>query len=122
MTFHLDDGPATLSAAELGERAFQGAAALAARGVEPGAPVAVLGLLGGRPIGERVLLGWVRFFPGLGLFLYLVSPVVCGAICHHLPTERFARDPAEWLRLVGQLRATVSVSPASAMASAMRAV
>src|SRR5207302_5274914 len=50
--------------------------------------------------GEYRLLGWVPFFHDLGLFAYVVMPGVFGTSGHYLPTERFAADPAEWLRLL----------------------
>ncbi|MFL5515975.1 MAG: AMP-binding protein, partial [Gemmatimonadales bacterium] len=70
---------------------------------------------------EHVLLGWVPFFHDLGLFLYLVMPPVFGGSPHYLPTERFAADPAEWLRLLTAERATLTHFPASAIGAAIRA-
>ena len=53
----------------------------------------------------RTVLSWTPFFHDLGLFANVVHPAVAGSTTHHLPTERFARDPVEWLRLVGRTRA-----------------
>jgi fatty-acyl-CoA synthase len=66
-------------------------------------------------------LGWVPFFHDLGLFFFLLHPVINLEAGHVLPTERFARDPAEWLRLVGRVRATMIDAPQSAWASAVSA-
>jgi fatty-acyl-CoA synthase len=72
-------------------------------------------------IAEEVFLGWAPLFHDLGLFLYLVTPIVVKTTGHLLPTERFARDPAEWLRLVGRTRSTVTVGPQSAWSAALSA-
>ena len=48
------------------------------------------------------------------LFAYVVMPGVFGTSGHYLPTERFAADPAEWLRLLGGERATVTHFPPGA--------
>lgn len=69
----------------------------------------------------RSVLSWTPFFHDLGLFANLVQPAFSGAAVHHLPTERFAADPAEWLRLVGRTRAALTVGPSSAFGSAIRA-
>ena len=61
-----------------------------------------------REPGSMRSLGWVPFFHDLGLILYVCYPVVYGAEAHILATERFARNPVEWLRLVGTSRASVS--------------
>jgi fatty-acyl-CoA synthase len=69
----------------------------------------------------RSVLSWTPFFHDLGLFANLVQPAFSGAVVHQLPTERFARDPAEWLRLVERTRAALTVGPSSAFGSALRA-
>jgi acyl-CoA synthetase (AMP-forming)/AMP-acid ligase II len=71
--------------------------------------------------GTDVALGWVPFFHDLGLFFFLVHPVLHLEAGHILPTERFAKDPAEWLRLVGQVQATIIDAPQSAWAAATSA-
>jgi fatty-acyl-CoA synthase len=71
-------------------------------------------------IGGRVVVGWVPFFHDLGLFYYVVAPVVFGGDAHYLPTERFASDPVEWLRLVTATRANITVAPGSAIGAAVR--
>ena len=73
-----------------------------------------------RGIGGRVMVGWVPFFHDLGLFYYVVATVLFGARAHHLPTERFAADPVEWLKLVTATRASISVAPGSAIGAATR--
>jgi fatty-acyl-CoA synthase len=84
------------------------------------AQMRILGEILGSDPGQAVLVGWVPFFHDLGLLLYLVAPVAWGATCHVIPTERFARDPTEWLRLVGSTRATAAVAPASAFGAAVQ--
>ncbi|CAN5895245.1 N/A [soil metagenome] len=75
-------------------------------------------LLGGRPADA---LSWMPLFHDLGLFGYLLTPVSFGGTCHILPTERFARDPAEWLRLIGSTRVARTTLPGSALGAAIRA-
>jgi acyl-CoA synthetase (AMP-forming)/AMP-acid ligase II len=70
----------------------------------------------------RVILNWAPFFHDLGLFGNLVQPAVIGATIHQLPTDRFAADPAGWLRLIGETQASITVAPSSAFGSAFRAV
>lgn len=70
--------------------------------------------------GPRLIANWTPFFHDLGLFANAVQPAFSGATVHQLPTERFARDPAEWLRLVEATGAAVTVAPCSAFASALR--
>jgi acyl-CoA synthetase (AMP-forming)/AMP-acid ligase II len=67
-----------------------------------------------------ILLSWLPFFHDWGLFGYLAWAMVFGAQVHVLPTERFARDPSEWLRLVGSVRAQVTPGPSSAWDAALR--
>jgi len=57
---------------------------------------------------DEIVHGWAPFFHDLGLSLFLVTVPVVGATCHVLPTERFARDPAEWLRLVPTVEASMT--------------
>jgi fatty-acyl-CoA synthase len=68
----------------------------------------------------RSVLSWTPFFHDLGLFANVVHPAVSGSTTHHLPTERFARDPVEWLRLVGRTRPAGTIAPSSAFGSALR--
>ncbi|HXJ66720.1 MAG TPA: AMP-binding protein [Actinomycetota bacterium] len=65
--------------------------------------------------------GWHPFFHDLGLFGLLLRPLLLGLDAHFIPTTRFARDPAEWFRLIGRAGATVTAGPSSAWAPAMRA-
>ncbi len=69
---------------------------------------------------DCIQLSWLPFFHDWGLFGYLVWPIVMGIETHVLPTERFANDPAEWLRLAGKVRATMTPSPTSAWDAALR--
>jgi acyl-CoA synthetase (AMP-forming)/AMP-acid ligase II len=81
-----------------------------------------------RAVGERddgrarTMVGWGPFFHDLGLMAYLVAPIFIGATVHELPTERFARDPAEWLRLIDVHRGELTVAPSSAFGAALKAV
>ncbi len=67
-----------------------------------------------------VQLSWLPFFHDWGLFGYLVWSVVMGTRSHILPTERFARDPSEWLRLAGTVGAMMTPGPTSAWDAALR--
>jgi fatty-acyl-CoA synthase len=69
---------------------------------------------------QHVLLSWLPFFHDWGLFGYLVFTIAIGTTTHVLATERFARDPGEWLRLVGAVGATMTPSPTSAWEAALR--
>lgn len=69
----------------------------------------------------RDTLSWTPFFHDLGLFANVVRTAYTGCTSHHLPTERFAGDPALWLRLLEATRAPVTVGPSSAFGSALRA-
>jgi fatty-acyl-CoA synthase len=71
--------------------------------------------------GARTMVGWGPFFHDLGLIANLVAPTFISATVHQLPTERFARDPAEWLRLIDVHRGELTVAPSSAFGSALRA-
>lgn len=65
---------------------------------------------------------WAPFFHDLGLFSSVVHPIVAGSTSHNLATERFARDPAEWLRLAQHHEAALTIGPSSAFAAAVKAV
>ena len=67
-----------------------------------------------------VQLSWLPFFHDWGLFGYLVWSFVIGTQTHILPTERFAGDPSEWLRLVGRVGAMMTPGPTSAWDAALR--
>ena len=69
---------------------------------------------------EDRFAGWAPLYHDLGLFGYLLRPMVMGCEGHILPTERFARDPAEWFRVMTQVRATITTAPASGYAIAMK--
>ncbi|MET0306453.1 MAG: AMP-binding protein [Solirubrobacterales bacterium] len=72
--------------------------------------------------GYRDSIGWVPFFHDLGLFLNVLPAAVWGLTSHHLPTERFARDPAEWLRLAARTRVAQTITPASGLGNALSAL
>jgi fatty-acyl-CoA synthase len=67
-------------------------------------------------------LGWVPLFHDMGLFLFFLFPLLHLPEGHLLPTEVFARQPDEWLRLVGATRATHLAAPQSAWLAALAAV
>ena len=67
-------------------------------------------------------MGWAPLYHDLGLFGYLVRPLVEGCEGHILPTERFARDPGEWFRVMSKAGATLTTAPSSGYAVAMKAV
>ena len=67
-------------------------------------------------------LGWLPFFHDWGLFGYVVRPLVHSCEAHLLPTERFARNPREWFKVVTQSKATITSGPSSAYAVAWRAL
>ncbi|MFL5799242.1 MAG: AMP-binding protein [Actinomycetota bacterium] len=70
---------------------------------------------------DDVFAGWQPFFHDLGLFGLLLRPLLLGLEAHFISTARFARDPAEWLRLAGRSGATMLAGPSSAWAAATRA-
>jgi fatty-acyl-CoA synthase len=65
-------------------------------------------------------VSWLPFYHigGLGPLFEVIAPVDW----HILPMGRFARDPAEWLRLAGKTRARFTVGPSSAWAAALRSL
>jgi fatty-acyl-CoA synthase len=65
-------------------------------------------------------VNWLPFFHGGGLHS-VVTGVHYGE-GHFLPTERFARDPALWLWLVGETRATMTAAASSSWKAALRAL
>jgi fatty-acyl-CoA synthase len=70
---------------------------------------------------EDRAFGWVPFFHDLGLFMFLLHPVASLRAGDLLPTERFVRDPGEWLRAAGRTGATQLDAPYSSWALAVRA-
>jgi fatty-acyl-CoA synthase len=69
----------------------------------------------------RTTLSWTPYFHDLGLIANVLLAAVWGSTSNHLPTERFARDPAEWLRLVQATRAELTVAPSTAFGTAVKA-
>ena len=69
----------------------------------------------------RTTVSWTPYFHDMGLFHNVIPASVWGLVSNHLPTERFARDPAEWLRLVEASQAALTAAPSSAFGSAIRA-
>lgn len=73
----------------------------------------------GNPIGSTV--SWAPFFHDLGLVVSVLLSTVSRSPIEVLPTEAFARDPAEWLRIVERTRALGTLGPSSAFGAAIRA-
>lgn len=65
-------------------------------------------------------MGWAPLYHDLGLFGYLLRPLVEGCEGHILPTERFARDPGEWFRVMSNVGATLTTAPSSGYAVALK--
>jgi fatty-acyl-CoA synthase len=70
---------------------------------------------------SQTTVGWVPFFHDLGLITTAIFPPFARSSVELLPTERFARDPAEWLRLIERTRGLGTLAPSSAFGSAIRA-
>ncbi len=66
------------------------------------------------------MVNWFPFFhiAGLGLLFQVVTPVDQ----HIVAMKRFLADPASWLRLVGETRASNAVSPSSIWSEVLAAV
>ncbi len=73
----------------------------------------------GHPIGSTV--SWAPFFHDLGLVVSVLLSTRSRSPIEVLPTEIFARDPAEWLRLLDRTRALGTLGPSSAFGAAIRA-
>jgi fatty-acyl-CoA synthase len=80
----------------------------------------VLTLFGPPDVDRHV--SWLPFFHDWGLIHFLVMSQLTGVDSHIMPTERFARAPQEWLRLVSEVRATFTGGPPSAWAVALKLV
>lgn len=72
-----------------------------------------------RPGTDR-FAAWLPLFHDWGLFGFLLRPLIMGCETHIMPTERFARAPLEWFRLVTRSRATITPGPSSAWAAVLR--
>ena len=73
----------------------------------------------GWPVGPTV--SWAPFFHDLGLVVSVLLATKSRCPIEVLPTEIFARDPAEWLRLVERNEGQGILGPSSAFGAAMRA-
>ena len=73
----------------------------------------------GHAIGSTV--SWAPFFHDLGLVVSVLLSTRSRSPIEVLPTEIFARDPAEWLRLLDRTRALGTLGPSSAFGAAIRA-
>jgi fatty-acyl-CoA synthase len=70
---------------------------------------------------SRTLVGWVPFFHDLGLVSNAILTSYAHASAELLPTERFARDPVEWLRVIERTGGHGTLAPSSAFGSTIRA-
>lgn len=73
----------------------------------------------GYPVGPTV--SWAPFFHDLGLVVSVLLATKSRCPIEVLPTEIFARDPAEWLRIVERTEGQGILGPSSAFGAAMRA-
>lgn len=73
----------------------------------------------GNPVGSTV--SWAPFFHDLGLVVSVLLSIVSRSPIEVLPTEIFARDPAEWLRVLERTRALGTLGPSSAFGAAIKA-
>ena len=67
-------------------------------------------------------LAWLPLFHNWGVVGYLLRPMLGCWSVHVMATERFAADPAEWLRLVTSEQATMTSAPCSAWDATVRTV
>ncbi len=70
--------------------------------------------------GEQ-MLSWQPFFHDMGFYGLPLRAVFEGFGIDLMTTEAFAKDPASWFRLAGELGSTVIASPPSAWAAAIAA-
>jgi acyl-CoA synthetase (AMP-forming)/AMP-acid ligase II len=83
-----------------------------------GGAAAVLGLADGE---LPSLVSWLPYYHAGGLAT-VASLAVEALDSHVLSVQRFAKDPAEWLRLVSRTRAMATAGPSSGWAAAVRAL
>jgi fatty-acyl-CoA synthase len=69
---------------------------------------------------SQTTVGWVPFFHDLGLITTVIFPTYALSTIELLPTERFARDPAEWLRVIDRTRGLGTLAPSSAFGKAIQ--
>jgi fatty-acyl-CoA synthase len=67
------------------------------------------------------MAGWLPYFHDAGLIVFMIHPTAFGITAHVLPTERFARDPAELMRLIDRFDLTFTAGPPSAFWVSFRA-
>ena len=83
-----------------------------------GGAAALLGLADGE---LPPVVSWLPFYHAGGLAT-VASLAVEALDSHVLSVQRFAKDPAEWLRLVSRTRALATAGPSSGWAAAVRAL
>jgi acyl-CoA synthetase (AMP-forming)/AMP-acid ligase II len=72
------------------------------------------------PITERDrFVSWLPMYHDMGLFGGLLTPLSVGGVTTLLDTRQFMNSPLTWFRLIEAMRATVTVTPPSALQSCM---
>jgi len=59
-------------------------------------------------------VSWLPPYHDMGLVGHVFTPVCCAVHQHLMPPQRFLEQPARWLELIGQVRATQTTAPNSA--------
>jgi acyl-CoA synthetase (AMP-forming)/AMP-acid ligase II len=59
-------------------------------------------------------VSWLPPYHDMGLVGHIFTPVCCAVHQHLMPPQRFLEQPARWLELIGQVRATQTTAPNSA--------
>lgn len=57
------------------------------------------------------IVSWLPFYHDMGLIGAMLVPVVAGCQSNYLPIDAFIYRPLSWLKLISDLRATISFSP-----------
>lgn len=65
-------------------------------------------------------LSWLPLYHDMGLFGFLIAPLLSGTPSTIMKTETFTRNPNHWLESVTRLKATITAAPPSAYLVAAR--
>ncbi len=60
---------------------------------------------------DSVIAGWLPLYHDMGLIGNILQPLWSGARCVLMSPMAFLQQPARWLRLIGEYRATISGGP-----------